>query len=368
MKYNLGQMHIKKILIIVQRSNGDVLLCSSLINALKKNYNAEIDLLVNNDTLPIAKMLDNVNSIITFSYKFKEHNRWKQEIEIAKKIYKKYDLSISVTSSDRSIIYCWLASKLSIGAIDNSRYKSWWKKIILSKSYLWDSNEHILLNNLKPLEKLKIPYFRTFDTPQINIHSRKKIKFFLDENSIKKFVIFHPSAQYWYKVYPEKLRIRLLKLLSTLNIDIIVTGGNTSIDLKIRESVPKGGNIFNLIGKTSLEDFFALSHLSIAYIGMDTMNMHIAASQNKKIFAIFGPTNLKMWSPWSNKINSSASTNKVLQTYGDNTIFQGSLPCVACGKAGCDNLGIESICFESIDPYDIFKTVKTQLKNDKSIC
>jgi len=368
MKYNSGQMHIKKILIIAQRSNGDVLLCSSLINALKKNYNAEIDLLVNDDTLQIAKILDNVNSIITFSYKSKELNRLNQEIEIARKIYKKYDLSISITSSDRSIIYCWLASKLSIGAIDNSRYKSWWKKIILSKSYLWDSNEHILLNNFKPLEKLKIPYFGTFDTPQINVNLRKKIQSLLDENGIKQFVIFHPSAQYWYKVYPENLRVKLLKLLSTLKIDIIVTGGNTSIDMKIKKSIPKRDNIFNFIGKTSLEDFFVLSYLSMAYIGMDTMNMHIAASQNKKIFAIFGPTNLKMWSPWSNKINSSARTNKALQTYGDNTIFQGSLACVACGKAGCDDLGIRSICFESIDPFDIFETIKTQLVDDKSIC
>ena len=48
--------------------------------------------------------------------------------------------------------------------------------------------------------------------------------------------------------------------------------------------------------------YFALSELSLAYIGMDTLNMHIAAAQNKRIFAIFGPTNLTMWSPWSNEL------------------------------------------------------------------
>ena len=45
-------------------------------------------------------------------------------------------------------------------------------------------------------------------------------------------------------------------------------------------------NIYDFIGETTLEEYIALSDSAIAYIGMDTLNMHIAASQNKPIFAI----------------------------------------------------------------------------------
>ena len=63
---------IKKILIVIQRSNGDVFLSQSLISSIYKHYNSpQIDLLVNDDTLQIAKLMQFINYIHTFSYKKK---------------------------------------------------------------------------------------------------------------------------------------------------------------------------------------------------------------------------------------------------------------------------------------------------------
>ena len=96
---------------------------------------------------------------------------------------------------------------------------------------------------------------------------------------------------------------------------------------------------------------------------MDTLNMHIAAAQNKRIFAIFGPTNLTMWSPWSNKLELSAKENKPLQTYGNVTVFQAEMPCVACGNKGCNNNGVISECLNNISPIVIFKEIEEWLLN-----
>jgi heptosyltransferase-3 len=106
-----------------------------------------------------------------------------------------------------------------------------------------------------------------------------------------------------------------------------------------------------------------LSELSLAYIGMDTLNMHIAAAQNKRIFAIFGPTNLTMWSPWSNQLQKSATEDKPTQSYGNITIFQANMPCVACGQAGCDNLHGKSECLDHISPKVVFDEVKNWHQN-----
>ena len=127
-------MKIKNILIIIQRSNGDVLLSISLINQLFVSLKPkEIDLLVNLDTLPIAKTLPNIHQIHTFSYKEKNENKFKQEKSILNKIYRKYDLSVNLTSSDRSVIYALLASKNSISAIEDNKLKSAWQKKLLTK-------------------------------------------------------------------------------------------------------------------------------------------------------------------------------------------------------------------------------------------
>ena len=182
-------------------------------------------------------------------------------------------------------------------------------------------------------------------------------------NKITKYIIFHPSAQYNYKVYPKNLRNKLLLSLNELGIPIIITGGKNKIDSQIKKEIPEASNIYNLIGKTSLEEYFALSQMCLAYIGMDTLNMHIAASQNKRIFAIFGPTKLSMWSPWSNELQHGAKKNKSIQSYDNITIFQSSTPCSVCGKVGCgSNHGKDQLTY-SISPDEVFIEVKNWLNS-----
>jgi heptosyltransferase III len=355
--------NINKILIIIQRSNGDVFLSLSLINALFRHFGSpNIDLLVNEDTKSVAKLLPNINTIHTFSYIKKKNKRFSQEKELISSIYKKYDLSINLTSSDRSVIYACLGGKKSISAIEKNNKKSWWKKSLLSNYYIFNSSKHILQNNLEPLNLLGIEHELiqgSIDRVKKNI-SNIEIK--LRNMKINKFIIFHPSAQYDYKILPQHLRDELLLLLSSLGIPILITGSNNEIDMKIKMTLKVLPNIHDFIGETSINEFFILSNLALAYIGMDTLNMHIAASQNKRIFAIFGPTNLSMWSPWSNSLKACTTKNSPIQTYGNVTIFQADMPCIACGKAGCDDNHGKSDCLFNIKPDIIFNKVEAWLK------
>jgi heptosyltransferase III len=349
-----------KILIIVQRSNGDVFLSATLISELYKNFNSpQIDLLVNEDTYQVASLLPHINHIHTFSYNEKANNRWQQEKRLIISLYKKYDLSINLTSSDRSVIYSLFAGKKSISVVEKDPKKSWWKKLLLSSFYFYDQDQHILVQNLTPLKILKIKYDFIQCNIEVKSHTLENIKKKLNNRGIENFLIFHPSAQYKYKIYPKNLRDKLIENLNKLEVPILITGTNNEIDLEIKNSLPSFNNIYDFIGETSLEEFYVLSSLADAYIGMDTLNMHIASSQNKRIFAIFGPTKLSMWSPWSNLLKTSAQEDIPIQTYGDNTIFQADMPCVACGNAGCDNNHGKSDCLERIDPDLVFKEIQS---------
>ena len=353
----------KKILIIIQRSNGDVLLSQTLINKIYESYNSpQIDILVNDDTILVAQLMSNVSVIHQFSYSKKKNNRWKQEKKLVFKLFKKYDLAINLTASDRSVLYSMIAGKRSISAVERNNKKSWWKKILLSDYYFFDNKKHILKNNLEPLRILKIKYDLVQDLPNISSKVIDRMNIKLTQLGITDFMIFHPSSQYSYKVYPQSLRHDLLNLLSKFNITVVVTGGNNEIDLAIKNNLPLLDNIFNWIGQTSIEEYIALSGLSQGYIGMDTLNMHIATAQNKRVFAIFGPTRLSMWSPWSNKLQRSATIDMPEQTYGNVTIFQADMPCVACGKAGCKDSG-NSECLDKIKPKVIFDEVEKWYKN-----
>ena len=355
---------INKILIIIQRSNGDVLLSVSLINRLFQFYQSpKIDLLVNDDTYPLAKLFQNINFIHKFSYAKKRANRWKQEKKLILSLYKKYDLSINLTASDRSVIYTLLAGKISISAIEKDNYKSWWKKKMLTNYYFYDNDKHILIQNLTPLTLLNINHEYLQNSIEVSKDIVNSVKNKLSKQGIKEFIIFHPSAQYQYKIFPKNLRDELLFRLSKLGVPIIVTGSNNKIDQDIKSEILPLKNIFNYIGETTLSEYLALSNLSMAYIGMDTLNMHISASQNKRIFAIFGPTKLSMWSPWSNQLKTSTSINTTIQTYGQNTIFQSSSPCEVCGMFGCGSNHGKTEFNYKINPEDVFNEVNNWYLN-----
>jgi len=354
----------KKILIIIQRSNGDVFLSTSLIKKIYEFYDSpQIDLLVNDDTYNTASLLPHICNIHIFSYERKAENRYKQEVQLLFKIFRKYDLSINLTSSDRSCLYAISSSKKSISVVEKDLKKSWWKKRLLTDYYHYDSSKHILIQNLTALNILSIQSDNILQSIDIKSEAYNSIKNKLEKRGIKDFIIFHPSAQYEYKVFPKNLRDELLSNLCNLGFSIVVTGAKNKIDLRIKEELPSLKNLFDFIGDTSLEECFALSELSIAYIGMDTLNMHIAASQNKRVFAIFGPTNLKAWSPWSNQLKKSATIDMPIQTYGNITIFQADMKCVACGRSGCEDSG-KSLCLNNISPKLIFEEFMKWHKND----
>ena len=132
---------IKKILIIIQRSNGDVFFSQSLIDSLYDYYESpRIDLLVNDDTIALAEVLTKIKLIHKFSYRKKNDYQFKQEKNIISKIFRKYDLSINLTASDRSVLYAVLSSKNSISAVEKNTHKSWWKKFLLSNYYFFDND------------------------------------------------------------------------------------------------------------------------------------------------------------------------------------------------------------------------------------
>lgn len=356
-------MPVRNILVIVQRSNGDVFLSSPLIEGLFQAYGSpNIDLLVNSDTLAVARTLPRIRDIHVFSY---DLGRTAQTLGLIRKIARRYDLGISLTSSDRSVLFALVSGNKSISAVEKQSKKSWWKRFLLSAHYEFDSDHHIIENNSRPLALLGIGSEKPVLASRYSRQAAERVDAMLENKGISEFLIFHPCAQYDYKVYPEKLRNRLLEDLNCLGVKIVVTGSKSSVDLLIKSSLPVLENVFDFIGETSMDELLALSDCSLGYIGADTLNMHIAASQNKRIFAIFGPTILSMWSPWSNMLHAGTRVNLPVQTYGNITIFQADMPCVACGKAGCDDHHGISECLYQIDPLVIKKEVEQWLTTSR---
>ena len=155
-------------------------------------------------------------------------------------------------------------------------------------------------------------------------------------------------------------------MLDSLGLPIIVTGGQSEIDRQVASEMPALKNVHSLIGKISLQECAALTHRSLAYVGVDTFNCHLAAAFNKPIFVMFGPTIPEIWSPWSNALQTAGRLAPPVQTYGDITLFQSSRECVPCGHSKCGELDRNSPCMADIDPHFVFNGVQRWLSRSIS--
>jgi heptosyltransferase III len=362
---------IKKVLIIIRQANGDVLLASPIVKALQEEYSGvRVDLVVNESTLSMAKAISGISEIYPYCYSWRKKGifyRIFKELQLFIKLWKKYDIALSLTAADRSILLALTSGKRSVGPVEPEQKKSWWKRKCLTHHYFFDPNSHIILNNRKALECLKIGPATLELKGQVDPVLKKAMQERLDKLGIKKFIIFHPSARESYKVYPEDLRHELLSFFNQAKIPVVITGIECELDLKISRALPELPYLYNFVGKcASILELMALMDLSEAYVGMDTLNMHLAASLNKPIFAIFGPTNSRVWSPWSNALQSGAGEGALaVRKYGNVTLFQANLPCVPCFKAGCDDRGGKSECLSHISPAVIWRVFSEWWRSKK---
>jgi heptosyltransferase-3 len=352
---------MKKVLIIVRRSNGDVFLSNSLINNLLMNYpDVKIDLIVNQNTYEVAKTLNNISKIYVVKNKkiFGVSRYLSNIMGIFVKTFRSYDLSINLNSNDLSTLFAFTSSNISISAVDDENRKSWWKKLIISHTYNINKDQHMINYILKPLSFIsKRSILYDYSPKNLKNYSHIKEKF----NLPNKYIIFHPSAQFDFRSYPIENINKFLELTSNNNIPVVLTGGNDEINNKIKKNLITHINIINLIGKTTVPEIYTLISNSDLYIGMDTLTTHIAASFNKKIIAIYGPNSVKQWSPYNWKLEySPPADTPPITNYGNFTIVQANMSCVPCNKNGCDGSGI-SDCLYSISPTLIYNLLIKKL-------
>jgi len=220
---------LMKLLLIIRRFNGDVLLTSPLINKLKERFpGSRIDILVNDNTRAVASFIDGIDNIICFDQSFREKrginrflSRLSLEIDLLKKIFRKYDLAINLTATDSSNLYAFLSAEKSIGVVEKGDFrKNWWKRLILSKTFEEDSDENILLHNTRPLSYLKIA------KKDLHVSIKTGDKDLEESYDLigkeRPFVIIHPSSQFFYKTWPIEKTLRIAKKIKKTGLEVVI--------------------------------------------------------------------------------------------------------------------------------------------------
>jgi len=155
--------------------------------------------------------------------------------------------------------------------------------------------------------------------------------------------IFVSSASHSsLKTYPSKNLKKVVEVLSK-NYKVVLLGDSKASDYY--RDITKKENVINLAGKTTfLEVYYLLKNYASLCISVDSSILHLASYLNIPIVAIFGPTVIHKYGPWSNKF-------KVL--------VRSDLACRPCEHSVCR---FDNECMD-IEPEKIIESINSLIKD-----
>jgi ADP-heptose:LPS heptosyltransferase len=167
------------------------------------------------------------------------------------------------------------------------------------------------------------------------------------------YVTINPYSRWFYKEWGvDKWRALILFIWQKYKMPVLIMGSKEEKGRAEKLTVASHSPVFNLAGKTSLQEMAGLLQISRLHIGVDSAAPHIAAAVGTPTLTIYGPTDWRDWSPPGEK-------NKVVLTDRE---------CSPCYKKGCDGSG-RSECLENLTVAKVQDAVGKIMKDfvsDKS--
>lgn len=337
----------KNILIIQTAFLGDVILTLPIVQALKNNYpDSKIDFLCIPKTSELLKNNPFISEIIIYD---KKKSGTKDFLNLINKLKgKKYDLIISPHRSFRTALISYFSNAMKTISFDKS-----------SLSFLYDikipytNNIHEIERNLKLLEPLGIVENEIIK-PELfpgDEEINRIDKLFIENNISQgeKIIIIAPGTVWLTKRFPKEKFARLCDLLKSINLKIILIGGEEDKNISnYIYSNSKNKNIINVTGDLSISESAELIKRSSLLITNDSAPLHIANSAGTKVIAIYGAT-----------VPSFG-----FYPYGKNDIVieTNGLSCRPCSIHGGNKCPVGTFdCMMKISEENILKDVKTIL-------
>ncbi|HSW16822.1 MAG TPA: glycosyltransferase family 9 protein, partial [Ramlibacter sp.] len=257
---------------------------------------------------------------------------------------------------DRANILGWLAAGQRSGILPETSSSNWWKRALLQHVTVaaGDRGEaHVTLEKQALLRPWADP--AALAQPVIAPAARPlpdDIQAQLKSGA----VVVHAPSMWSYKQWPIAHFEALIRGLLAAGRQVVLTGSGGARDQEciapLRGLAPPP-RLLDTSGRLDFNQLVTLFGQASLYIGPDTSVSHLAAASGIDVIALFGPTNPMRWAPWPaaapQPIRFVRSAGQ--QVVGNVSLLQGSLPCVPCGRAGCeDHRDSRSDCLPDIAP------------------
>lgn len=349
----------RRILVIVTRRIGDVLLSTPLIRSLKQAWpQSRIEVLVFAGTQGVLAGNPDIAAVHTVA----ERPGLLQHLALLARLFRQYDLALSLVPSDRPTLYAWIAGRSRVGLLVD-RPGQRWKQHFLDRWVAFDpDNTHTLRNHLAIAGALGIA-----GTADVVVAWRDEDAAAVDAllgKSCGVLAVLHPYPKFRYKMWHETGWVAVARWLLDNGMRVALTGSPDPAEQAYVATITRQlpDSVINAAGQLTLGGTAALIARAQFFVGPDTAITHIAAATGVPTVALFGPSDPVKWGPWP---KGHAADSNPWQRLGDQRVgnvqlVQGRATCVPCGHEGCARqLDSSSDCLQHLPATTIINYLKT---------
>jgi heptosyltransferase-3 len=340
-----------RILVIVLRRLGDVLLTTALIRSLKCGYpDARIDVLVFAGTEGVLEGNPDVSAIIVMP-----RSGLLRTLALATQLWRRYDLAVSTQTGDRPTFFAWVGGRRRAGPVEAAGLVAHMKRRMLDRSVTVSHGSHRVEETLRLAQALGIAAGGELVCPAGSPRT--------EQSPPSPYAVVHAAPMFRYKQWTVDGWRALASTLTERGIAIAATGGPSEQDRRYLDEVWRGLDVHRLDGRLSWPELSNLIRGAQVYVGPDTSVTHLAAAAGGPTVAIYGPTDPRLWGPWpAAGLAPPWMAAGTLQQRGNVWLVQNPLPCLPCQLEGCERrLNSHSQCLEELTVAQVLGAVDAAL-------
>jgi heptosyltransferase-3 len=347
-----------RILVIVLRRLGDVLLTTPLIRSLKQAYpDAAIDALVFAGTEEILAGNPDLANVIAMP----RQATLRQTLALGARLWRRYHLAISTQTGDRPTGFAWVAGRKRIGLTEGDGVLARLKRGALDACVINDPELHRVADLLRLADLLGIDQAEDIVLPAGATR--------IDSRPGRPYAVIHAVPMFRYKRWTEEGWRALAAALAARGLAVVATGGPSDADKRYLDGVWSARpEVRRLDGALSWGELATLIGDAAVYIGPDTSVTHLAAATGAPTIALYGPTDPRLFGPWpAGGLADPWVAAGTIQRRGNVWLVQNPLPCLPCQQEGCERHRESfSQCLDELSPSQVLMAVDQALPSARS--
>lgn len=304
----------RRFLVIKLRHHGDVLLTSPVINALKAQDAAcEVDVLVYHETRDMVAANPDVAVLHTIDRQWKKlgvRQQFKHEWALLQAIRERqYDVVVCLADQWRAALLTRASrAPTRIGIAYPYRDNKIWQHCFTDLVPELTSDSHIVAQNLSALRPLGfIPMPNTPLRMAYGGQDLERVQSLLCGQGWQgeAYAVVHPGSRWFFKCWDDDKTAATVAHLLNLNVTVVLSAAPDERELKMLQQIQSllpirfTGRLMVMAGNMNLRELAALIDGADLFVGVDSVPMHMAAACATPCVALFGPTWVTRWRPWS---------------------------------------------------------------------